>query len=68
MISQGGIGLAPKPGRSSAIARWVRAKWGRFSSQFCQQPERPWMKTIGVPSPISTKLALAPTTSIVCRC
>ena len=53
-ISQRGIGLAPKPGRSSAIARWPRPKWGRFSSQFCQQPEMPWTKTIGSPSPIST--------------
>ena len=52
-IGQEGIGLAPKPGRSSAIARWVRPKWGRFSSQFCQEPEMPWTKTIGSPSPIS---------------
>ena len=54
MISQGGIGLEPNPGRSSAITRWLRAKWGRFSSQFCQAPERPWTNTSGGPSPIST--------------
>ena len=32
----------------------ARAKWGMFSSQFCQQPASPWMKTTGGPSPIST--------------
>ena len=53
-ICQAGIGLSPKPGRSRAIARWLRAKWGRFSSQFCQQPESPWTKISGSPSPIST--------------
>ena len=36
----GGIGQEPNPGRSSAITRWRRAKWGMFSSQFCQQPPR----------------------------
>ena len=53
-ISQEGIGLEPKPGRSRAIARRPAPKWGRFSSQFCQQPESPWTKSSGSPSPIST--------------
>ena len=45
-ISQSGGGEEPKPGRSSASTRWRRAKWGMFSSQFCQQPPSPWTKTI----------------------
>ena len=42
--------------RLRAMARWERAKCGRFSSQFCQQPLRPWMKIAGgrSPAPMST--------------
>src|SRR5678810_1093182 len=39
-----------------------------FSSQFCHAPERPWTKTTGLPSPISTYLTRAPTTSTSLRC
>ena len=41
-----GIGEEPKPGRSGATTRWRRARWGMFSSQFCQQPPRPWIRTM----------------------
>jgi hypothetical protein len=53
-MSQGGIGLPPKPGRSTAITRWLRAKCGICSSQLCQAPESPWTRTRGGPEPIST--------------
>jgi hypothetical protein len=46
-----GASDSPKPGRSTAMQRCVRMKTGRLSSQFCQIPPRPWMKTSGGPSP-----------------
>ena len=40
-----------------------RAKSGSCSSQFCHEPDRPWMKTIGGPEPSSTTLTRRPSIS-----
>ena len=48
------------------MTRWSRAaRTGRFSSQFCQEPARPWTKTIGCdrPAPSSTTLTRRPSIS-----
>ena len=50
-ISLSGRSDRPKPGRSTATQRWVSMKAGMLSSQFCQIPPSPWMKSSGGPSP-----------------
>src|SRR3954451_17549902 len=58
----------PNPGRSMAMQRCSRAKYGRFSSHVCQQAPRPWMKTIGAPGPEPRSTYSTPEPWISSRC
>ena len=44
------------------MTRCVRANTGTCSSQFCHEPERPWMKTTGGPEPMSITFTRRPPT------
>ncbi len=62
-MSSVGIGELPNPGRSTAITRWSPARTGTCSSQLRHEPDRPWTKTSGGPSPMSIVLRTAPSTA-----